>query len=1074
MSIFGHTFRVSTWGESHGLTVGCVVDGVPPGLELTEEDIQPQLDRRRPGQSTLTTARSEADEVTIMSGTENGITLGTPVAMMVKNKDQRKFDYANTTLIPRPGHADYTYQVKYGIKASSGGGRASARETIGRVAAGALAEKYLLKEFGCTVVAWVESIMDIRIPEDVRNGFKSKPPTRQEVDELGVIRQAKLEGGDEVYLIDSAGTVYDGTTGLPTATEVAVDKLSVTNTHYIRCPHGPTAARMAARLMQVKSANDSCGGAIACCISNCPVGLGEPCMDKFEAELAKGMMSLPATKGFEIGSGFEGCRTLRGSQNNDPFASGVDKDGLLHTRSNNHGGTLGGITSGMPVYFRVCIKAASSIGLEQSTADFDGHTQTLAVKGRHDPCVLPRAPPLIEGMGAMVTMDMILYYADLTYRYFFSDALKRSREDGVVGLCPFTMANLTDKGAAGAHGGNPQFLISQIVRDRVYSLRYWKEECFGLNAETILDKAAELNTWTYLQPVWSLSELHLIDTVGAPSAVTCHIQRQPEDHVISTTSMLIWRVTGRPGPEGSRHAQLQRLPHAKGPWVNDDKLEASKIVNDDLKAIAEDGYSASQFKRLIYSDALSDARTFFDNGHGESKSRMQSLEWQEAGSLNVTHFAAAATQLLSVFTIRVEAICGVAGPYVGTVYGPLQRPSPFLCLLVKLLQIAPDKEIIKSFIDLSAGDDAGELRYLRALACTYIRYIGRPEEVYNWLEPVLWDYRQIVVRKLDGSFEISNLDTWVNTLLMEDEIITLGLPKLPQRHVLEEREALKPFNWPPEVIEGLKEEPADEPTEVNQASEALLSAEANNGTSGGAEPSGKAQDQSRSNSRDREHKHRHHHHRHRHGEKKSKSSKDSEEQQEIDEANALRAKLGLKPLRISEVIATQGIQAYDIITVPSLLEVDRTSMRKIQDYLLEQVADQLKPFVIESNILYSPVKVTTPLVAVDHDAPAKIRPASAGASKSITQPVTMTISLRSAKTASKDRENGERAVYRMISKIMTTGTGLQPLSSGKSGAVMYFDTRRAGGRGRGSSDGADTDYQAEEDGGGNSSRMPVP
>ncbi|EER05358.1 conserved hypothetical protein [Perkinsus marinus ATCC 50983] len=277
------------------------------------------------------------------------------------------------------------------------------------------------------------------------------------------------------------------------------------------------------------------------------------------------------------------------------------------------------------------------------------------------------------------------------------------------------MANLTDKGVAGAHGGNPQFLISQIVRDRVYSLRYWKEECFGLNAETILDKAAELK-------------------------------------------------------------------------------------------------------------------------------------------------------------------------YVGTVYGSLQRPSPFLCLLVKLLQIGPEKEIIKSFIDLSAGDDAGELRYLRALACTYLRYIGRPDEIYNWLEPVLWDYRQIVVRKLDGSFEISNLDTWVNTLLTEDEIITLGLPKLPQRHILEEREALKPFNWPPEVVEGLKEEPSDEPIEVAEGN--TVEAEGSEGR--------KEDSRSRSKPSDEEHKHHRHHHHHR---EKKKKGKETEEQQEIDEANALRAKLGLKPLR---------------------------------------------------------------------------------------------------------------------------------------------------------------------------------
>ncbi|KAF4680852.1 Piwi-like protein 2 [Perkinsus olseni] len=664
-------------------------------------------------------------------------------------------------------------------------------------------------------------------------------------------------------------------------------------------------------------------------------------------------MSLPATKGFEIGSGFDGARTLRGSRNNDPFESGVDVDGLLHTATNNHGGTLGGITSGMPIYFRVCIKAASSIGMEQVTADFDGNTQTLAVKGRHDPCVLPRAPPLVESMAAIVTMDMLLRQRS------------RGRPIHTLRVAPFqwllvTMANITDKGVAGAHGGNPQFLISQIVRDRVYSLRYWKEECFGLNAETILDKAAELK-------------------------------------------------------------------------------------------------------------------------------------------------------------------------YVGTVYGPLQRPSPFLCLLVKLLQIGPEKEIIKSFIDLSAGDDAGELRYLRALACTYLRYIGRPEEIYNWLEPVLWDYRQIVVRKLDGSFEISNLDTWINTLLTEDEIITLGLPKLPQRHILEEREALKPFDWPPEVVEGLKEEPAEEPIEVDGDDKTHAEGQAEDGAAAGSR---KGDDRSRSKSTDGERKHRHHrHHHHHHGDKKKKGA-DAEDQQEIDEANALRAKLGLKPLRTgsscsyhsmsssssshhhhqpqhssggmqsddglfpappppgtygrkvrlvanffgltSEVIATQGIQAYDIITVPSLSGLDRTSMRRIQDYLLHQVDGQLKPYVIESNVLYSPVKITTPLVAVDHEAASRISPAGSE-KKSLMQPVTMTISLRAAKTAFKDRENGERAVYRMISKMMTTGTGLQPLGSGKSGAVMYFDTRRVGGnRRRGGSDGPESNTDQQQAGDEDNGRMPVP
>ncbi|MDX2481547.1 MAG: chorismate synthase [Desulfuromusa sp.] len=349
---FGRIFRISTFGESHCAGVGVVVDGVPPRMSLSAEDIQCQLDRRRPGGNKLGTERNEADQVKILSGIENGLTLGTPIGMLVNNKDQRPDDYGSMSQIPRPSHADYTYQMKYGIHASSGGGRSSARETIGRVAAGAIAEKYLLEEYGIEIVAWVSSV-----------------------------------GNHDTDSVD-----------METITRAQVDA------NEIRCPDAPAAERMTAEIVAARDAKDSVGGVVSCVCRNLPVGLGEPVFDRLEAKLAHAMLSLPATKGFEIGSGFSGAR-LRGSAHNDPF---VKKGEKLGTTTNNSGGVQGGISNGEPVYFRVAFKPPATIGQAQQTVDYSGVETTLEAKGRHDPCVVPRAVPIVETMVALVLADLAL------------------------------------------------------------------------------------------------------------------------------------------------------------------------------------------------------------------------------------------------------------------------------------------------------------------------------------------------------------------------------------------------------------------------------------------------------------------------------------------------------------------------------------------------------------------------------------------------------------------------------------------------------------------------------------------
>jgi chorismate synthase len=352
-SIFGRRFTLTTFGESHGPGVGAVVDGCPSRLPLAVDVIQRQLDRRRPGQSDLTTPRREADRVEILSGVENGLTLGTPIAMLVRNSDSRPSDYAALAQIPRPSHADYTYRAKYGIGSVSGGGRASARETVGRVAGGAVAEAFLRAAYGVEIVAWVSAVGDVEAPDtDVRT------VSRERVD-----------------------------------------------AHPARCPDPETAARMAATIAAVAAAGDSVGGVVSAVCRAVPEGWGEPVCDKLDAALAGAMLSLPAAKGFELGAGFAAARG-RGSALNDLFVADPSRQrGRLSTRSNVSGGIQGGIANGQPIVFRVAFKPPATIGLPQESVDYDGNPVRLEGHGRHDPCVAARAVPVVEAMAALVLAD---------------------------------------------------------------------------------------------------------------------------------------------------------------------------------------------------------------------------------------------------------------------------------------------------------------------------------------------------------------------------------------------------------------------------------------------------------------------------------------------------------------------------------------------------------------------------------------------------------------------------------------------------------------------------------------------
>ncbi|EKV00646.1 chorismate synthase [Leptolyngbya sp. PCC 7375] len=349
---FGHLFRITTFGESHGGGVGVVIDGCPPQLEISAEEIQVDLERRRPGQSKITTPRKETDTCEIVSGVFQGQTLGTPITILVRNKDQRPQDYGEMATKYRPSHADATYDAKYGIRNYQGGGRSSARETIGRVAAGAIAKKILRQVAGIEIVGYVKRIQDIEAPIDP----------------------------DSVTLEQVESNI-------------------------VRCPNPDFADEMIARIDQVRKDGDSIGGAVECVARKVPKGLGSPVFDKLEADLAKGMMSLPASKGFELGSGFAGT-FLTGSQHNDEFYT--DADGNIRTRTNRSGGTQGGISNGENIIIRVAFKPTATILKEQKTVDQQGNETTLSGRGRHDPCVLPRAVPMVEAMMALVLCDHLM------------------------------------------------------------------------------------------------------------------------------------------------------------------------------------------------------------------------------------------------------------------------------------------------------------------------------------------------------------------------------------------------------------------------------------------------------------------------------------------------------------------------------------------------------------------------------------------------------------------------------------------------------------------------------------------
>ncbi len=351
MNTIGEIFRLTTFGESHGAGVGGVVDGMPAGIVVDTDLLRAEMARRRPGQSALTTARDEADEVELLSGVFEGRTTGQPIGFLVRNTDQRSQDYEEMRHVLRPSHADYTYQLKYGIRDHRGGGRSSARETLSRVVGGALA-KMALRELGVTVEAYTEQVGSIVLP----------------------------------------GTYSDYDLGLR-------------ETNGVRCPDAATAERMEKLISEVKAEGDTVGGVVACVIRNCPAGLGDPAFGKLHARLGSAMLSINAVKGFEYGLGFAGA-SGRGSEQNDTFIP--DGKGGITTRTNNSGGIQGGISNGQDVYFRVAFKPVATLLREQETVTDEGVATRLKARGRHDACVLPRAVPVVEAMAAMVILDCYL------------------------------------------------------------------------------------------------------------------------------------------------------------------------------------------------------------------------------------------------------------------------------------------------------------------------------------------------------------------------------------------------------------------------------------------------------------------------------------------------------------------------------------------------------------------------------------------------------------------------------------------------------------------------------------------
>ncbi|HEX8965820.1 MAG TPA: chorismate synthase [Patescibacteria group bacterium] len=348
---FGQLFKITTFGESHGGAVGVVVDGCPSGIEITEAEIQKDLDRRKPGQSSITTPRKEQDIIHILSGVFEGKTTGTPILLLAYNADARPQDYDELKKVYRPGHADFTYEAKYGFRDWRGSGRASARETLARVAAGAIAKKYLQK-LGIEILSYVESV------EKIKTNIDFNAVTMEQIE-----------------------------------------------SNIVRCPDAGKAQEMIRLIEQVRDEGDSLGGVIRGVIKGVPAGLGEPVFDKVSADLGKAMLSINAVKGFEIGSGFEGT-TMRGSVHNDVFT--LDGNGNITTKTNYAGGTLGGISNGQTIYFRVAIKPVSTIKKLQQSVSKEKQETTLQATGRHDPCVLPRAVPIVDAMSALVIMDHFL------------------------------------------------------------------------------------------------------------------------------------------------------------------------------------------------------------------------------------------------------------------------------------------------------------------------------------------------------------------------------------------------------------------------------------------------------------------------------------------------------------------------------------------------------------------------------------------------------------------------------------------------------------------------------------------
>ncbi|XP_077225623.1 chorismate synthase, chloroplastic-like [Tasmannia lanceolata] len=385
-SSFGTLFRVTTYGESHGGGVGCVIDGCPPRIPISEAELQVDLDRRRPGQSRITTPRKETDTCRIFSGVSEGMTTGTPIHVFVPNTDQRGNDYSEMSQAYRPSHADATYDFKYGVRSVQGGGRSSARETIGRVIPGAVAKQILKLKSGIEILAYVSQVHKVVLPEG------------------------------------------------------AVDNETVTleqvESNIVRCPDPEYAEKMISAIDVVRVRGDSVGGVVTCVVRNVPRGLGLPVFDKLEAELAKACMSLPATKGFEFGSGFAGT-FLMGSEHNDEFYT--DEHGRIRTRTNRSGGIQGGISNGETITMRVAFKPTSTIGRKQNTVTRDKHETDLIARGRHDPCVVPRAVPMVEAMVALVIVDQLMLHYSQCELFPINPALQEPLQMPKLKAASFTI-----------------------------------------------------------------------------------------------------------------------------------------------------------------------------------------------------------------------------------------------------------------------------------------------------------------------------------------------------------------------------------------------------------------------------------------------------------------------------------------------------------------------------------------------------------------------------------------------------------------------------------------------------------